>query len=101
GAPDSPGVPAGAASRTLSLHYNDVAAVAAAFESHPGEVAAVIVEPVAGNMGVVPPAPGFLAGLRDLCTRHGAVLIFDEVITGFRVAWGGAQQRFGIRPDLT
>jgi glutamate-1-semialdehyde 2,1-aminomutase len=101
GAPDSPGVPAGAASRTLSLPYNDVPAVTAAFESHPGEIAAVIVEPVAGNMGVVPPGSGFLQGLRDLCTRHGAVLIFDEVITGFRVAWGGAQQRFRVTPDLT
>jgi glutamate-1-semialdehyde 2,1-aminomutase len=101
GAPDSPGVPAGAAARTLSLPFNDVPAVAAAFDSHPGEIACVIVEPVAGNMGVVPPAPGFLEGLRDLCTRGGALLIIDEVMTGFRVAWGGAQERFGVRPDLT
>ena len=70
-------------------------------EAHPAEVAAIIVEPVAGNMGVVPPAPGFLAGLRELATRHGALLIFDEVITGFRVAWGGAQARYDVRPDLT
>ena len=101
GAPDSPGVVAAAASKTLSLPYNDVDAVATAFREHPDEIAAVIVEPVAGNMGVVPPAGGFLEGLRELCTRHGALLIFDEVITGFRVAWGGAQQRFGITPDLT
>ncbi|MGH2368890.1 MAG: glutamate-1-semialdehyde 2,1-aminomutase [Chloroflexota bacterium] len=101
GAPDSPGVPAAAAAQTLSVPYNALPAVAAAFESHPAGVAAVIVEPVAGNMGVVPPAAGFLQGLRDLCTRHGALLIFDEVITGFRVAWGGAQQRFGVTPDLT
>ena len=101
GAPDSPGVPAAAAARTLSLPYNDLPAVAAAFDSHPGEVACVIVEPVAGNMGVVPPAPGFLEGLRDLCSRDGALLIIDEVMTGFRVAWGGAQQRYGVRPDLT
>src|SRR4029450_3809633 len=81
--------------------FNALAAVKAALEAHPGRVAALIVEPVAGNMGVVPPAPGFLAGLRDLCTRHGALLVFDEVITGFRVAWGGAQARYGVRPDLT
>jgi glutamate-1-semialdehyde 2,1-aminomutase len=101
GSPDSPGVPAAAAGLTLSLPYNDLAAVEAAFGGRPGEIAAVIVEPVAGNMGVIPPAPGFLAGLRDLCTRHGALLIFDEVITGFRVAWGGAQARFSVHPDLT
>jgi glutamate-1-semialdehyde 2,1-aminomutase len=101
GAPDSPGVPAGAAAATLSLPFNDLSAVAAALEARPGQVAAVIVEPVAGNMGVVPPAPGFLQGLRDLCTRSGALLILDEVMTGFRLAWGGAQARFGITPDLT
>ncbi len=101
GAPDSPGVPSAAARQTLSLPYNDLGAVAAAFDEHRGAIAAVIVEPVAGNMGVVPPAPGFLGGLRALCTRHGAVLIFDEVITGFRIAWGGAQERFGVRADLT
>jgi glutamate-1-semialdehyde 2,1-aminomutase len=75
--------------------------VAAALRRHPDAVAAVVVEPVAGNMGVVPPAPGFLAGLRELCTRHGALLIFDEVITGFRVAYGGAQERYGVQADLT
>src|SRR5919197_1567971 len=101
GAPDSPGVPATAAARTLSVPYNDAAAVAAAFAAHPGAFAAVIVEPVAGNMGVIPPAPGFLQRLRDLTREHGALLIFDEVITGFRVALGGAQERYGITPDLT
>jgi len=101
GVPDSLGVPAALAALTLAVPFNDLAAVKAALEAHPGRVAALIVEPVAGNMGVVPPAPGFLAGLRDLCTRHGALLVFDEVITGFRVAWGGAQARYGVRPDLT
>jgi glutamate-1-semialdehyde 2,1-aminomutase len=101
GAPDSPGVPAGAAAATLSLPFNDLSAAGAAFDSHAGQVAAVIVEPVAGNMGVVPPAPGFLQGLRDLCTRSGALLILDEVMTGFRLSWGGAQERFGVTPDLT
>jgi len=101
GAPDSPGVPTAAAAQTLSLPYNDLAAVARAFDERAGHIAAVIVEPVAGNMGVIAAASGFLGGLRDLCTRHGALLIFDEVITGFRVAWGGAQQLTGITPDLT
>ena len=101
GVPDSLGVPAALAALTLAVPFNDLGAVKAALEAHPGRVAALIVEPVAGNMGVVPPAPGFLAGLRDLCTRHGALLVFDEVITGFRVAWGGAQARYGVRPDLT
>jgi glutamate-1-semialdehyde 2,1-aminomutase len=101
GAPDSPGVPRAAAEQTLSVAYNDVGAVRAAFEAHPGQIAAVIVEPVAGNMGVIPPAPGFLAHVRDLTRSAGALLIFDEVITGFRVAAGGAQQRYGITPDLT
>jgi glutamate-1-semialdehyde 2,1-aminomutase len=101
GAPDSPGVPAAAAARTLSLAYNDAEGAAAAFAAHPGAIAAVIVEPVAGNMGVVPPAPGFLQRLRDLTREHGALLVFDEVITGFRVAWGGAQGRYGVTPDLT
>jgi glutamate-1-semialdehyde 2,1-aminomutase len=101
GVPDSLGVPAALAALTLAVPFNDLAAVKAALEAHPGRVAALIVEPVAGNMGVVPPAPGFLAGLRELCTRHGALLVFDEVITGFRVAWGGAQARYGVRPDLT
>jgi glutamate-1-semialdehyde 2,1-aminomutase len=81
--------------------YNDLEAVAELFSANAGEIAAVIVEPVAGNMGVVPPADGFLEGLRELCTAHGTVLIFDEVITGFRVARGGAQERYGVMPDLT
>src|SRR4051812_21237501 len=101
GVPTSPGVPASAAAETLLARYNDLAAVDALFERHPGQIAAVIVEPIAGNMGVVPPRGGFLAGLRDRCTRNGALLIFDEVISGFRAAAGGAQQIFGIKPDLT
>jgi glutamate-1-semialdehyde 2,1-aminomutase len=99
--PDSAGVPAALAALTVTVPFNDLDAVAAALGQHPGAVAAVIVEPVAGNMGVVPPAAGFLAGLRDLTARHGALLIFDEVITGFRVAYGGAQERYGVRADLT
>ena len=99
GRPDSPGVPADFARNTLVAPYNDADAVAALMAEH--EVAAVIVEPVAGNMGCVPPADGFLESLRASCDRHEACLIFDEVITGFRVAPGGAQERFGIRPDLT
>ncbi|HEX5505252.1 MAG TPA: glutamate-1-semialdehyde 2,1-aminomutase [Thermomicrobiales bacterium] len=101
GQADSAGVPAAFAAATLSLPYNDLAAVRAAFAEHPGEIAAVIVEPVAGNMGVVPPAPGFLEGLREVTHEAGALLIFDEVITGFRVAYGGAQERYGVRADLT
>ena len=101
GVPDSLGVPPALAALTLTVPFNDLDAVRRQLEAHPEQVAAVIVEPVAGNMGVVPPAPGFLAGLRDLTKRHGSLLIFDEVITGFRVAWGGAQARYGVRPDLT
>ena len=101
GVPDSLGVPSALAALTLTVPFNDLDAVRRGLEAHPDQVAAVIVEPVAGNMGVVPPAPGFLAGLRDLATRHGSLLVFDEVITGFRVAWGGAQARYGVRPDLT
>jgi glutamate-1-semialdehyde 2,1-aminomutase len=101
GVPDSEGVPPALASLTLALPFNDLEAVGRALETRRGEVAAVLVEPVAGNMGVVPPAPGFLEGLRELCTRHRALLIFDEVITGFRVAFGGAQARYGVRADLT
>ena len=100
GLPDSPGVPEEIASLTLSLPYNDLAAAEAAFSKF-DDIAAVIVEPVAGNMGLVPPKPGFLQGLRNLTSRHQAILIFDEVMTGFRVAFGGAQELYGIRPDLT
>lgn len=99
GAPDSPGVPPSTVADTLLARYNDLASVDAAFEA--GDVAAVIVEPVAGNMGVVPPEPGFLQGLRERCDRHGAVLVFDEVMTGFRVGPSGAQGRYGVTPDLT
>jgi len=99
--PDSAGVAASVAAQTLVATYNDLTSVAALFDAHLGKVAAVIVEPVAANMGVVAPAAGFLAGLRRLVDRAGALLIFDEVITGFRVARGGAQELFGVRPDLT
>ena len=101
GVPSSPGVPAGAAADTLVAEYNDLDSVAAHLEDHPGAVAAVIVEPVAGNMGCVPPVPGFLEGLRTLCSDAGALLVFDEVMSGFRVARGGAQARYGVTPDLT
>lgn len=101
GQPDSPGVPAAAAHQTLSVPYNDLVAVRDAFAAHPHQIAAVIVEPVAGNMGVIPPEHGFLEHLREMTRDQGTLLIFDEVITGFRVALGGAQQRFGVRPDLT
>jgi glutamate-1-semialdehyde 2,1-aminomutase len=101
GIPTSPGVPAAVAADTLLAHYNDLPSVSALCTEHPGKIAAVIVEPIAGNMGVVPPSEGFLSGLRDLCSRHGIVLIFDEVISGFRVSAGGAQSIFGIQPDLT
>ncbi len=100
GLPDSPGVTAGTAAGTLTAPYNDLAAVKDLFDARGREVAAVIVEPVAGNMGCVPPVTGFLDGLRELCTSHGALLIFDEVMTGFRVARGGAAERYGIAPDL-
>jgi len=100
GVPDSAGVTRGAAGDTAIARFNDLNSVAECFAAADGAIAAVIVEPVAGNMGCVPPVPGFLAGLRELCTRHGAVLIFDEVMTGFRVARGGAAQRFGVTPDL-
>ena len=101
GLPDSPGVPKGAAQDTLVAPYNDLAAVESLFEANPDQIAAVIVEPVAGNMGVVPPIEGFLSGLRELTQENGALLIFDEVMTGFRVALGGAQTLYGITPDLT
>jgi glutamate-1-semialdehyde 2,1-aminomutase len=101
GVPTSPGVPPELAAHTVTLTYNDAAQVRAAFAEFGGEVACVIVEPIAGNMNCIPPVPGFLETLREECTRHGAVLIFDEVMTGFRVARGGAQELYGIRPDLT
>ena len=100
GVPDSPGVPAATAADTIVVPYNDPTALEKAFDQHE-DIAALIVEPVAGNMGVVAPLPGFLGAARDLTTRNGALLIFDEVMTGFRVGYGGAQARFGIQPDLT
>ncbi len=99
--PGTPGVPADVVKHTLLAHYNDLDAVRALFERQGDDIAAVIVEPVAGNMGLVLPKPGFLEGLRELTRKHGALLIFDEVISGFRVAFGGAQTVFGIDPDLT
>ena len=101
GIPSTPGVPTGAAADTVVSAFNDLDAAAAAVERYGEGLAAVVVEPVAGNMGVVPPAPGFLEALRALCDASGALLVFDEVITGFRVARGGAQERYGVRPDLT
>jgi glutamate-1-semialdehyde 2,1-aminomutase len=101
GTPDSPGVTAGTARDTLTARFNDAGSVRELFAAHPGETAAVIVEPVVGNMGVVEPAWGFLQDLRDLCTAEGTLLVFDEVMTGFRVARGGAQERYGVMPDLT
>ena len=101
GTPTSPGVPATLAALTFNLPYNDAAAVRAAFNQYGKEIACVIVEPIAGNMNCVPPVPGFLPTLRELCSRHGSLLIFDEVMTGFRVARGGAQALYGITPDLT
>jgi glutamate-1-semialdehyde 2,1-aminomutase len=101
GNPSSAGVPAELAAHTAVLDFNDLAQVKKFFAEKGSQIAAVIVEPVAGNMNLVLPAPGFLEALREECTRHGAVLIFDEVMTGFRVARGGAQEKFGIRPDLT
>ena len=100
GIPDSAGVPAGCTADTLTASFNDLGSVENLFEANPGQIAAVIVEPVGANMGVVPPAEGFLAGLRRLCDRNGALLIFDEVITGFRLALGGAQEFYDIRADL-
>jgi glutamate-1-semialdehyde 2,1-aminomutase len=101
GIPSGPGVPAGATGDTVVCAYNDVDAAAAAAERYGEGLAAIVVEPVAGNMGVVPPEPGFLEALRSLCDASGALLVFDEVITGFRVARGGAQELYGVRPDLT
>lgn len=101
GLPDSPGVPASLAALTLTVPFNDLAALERAFETHRGQIAAAIVEPVVGNMGCVPPQPGFLERLRTLTAEQGTVLIFDEVMTGFRVAYGGAQQTHKIKPDMT
>ncbi len=101
GVPTSPGVPAALAELTLTLNYNDIEQVKQTFDKIGNEIAAVIVEPVAGNMNCIPPIPGFLEALREECTKHGSVLIFDEVMTGFRVALGGAQSHYNITPDLT
>jgi glutamate-1-semialdehyde 2,1-aminomutase len=101
GVPTSPGVPAAAAADTLLASYNDLASVERVIEANRGAIAAVIVEPIAGNMGLIPPQPGFLSGLRAICDRERILLVFDEVISGFRAAAGGAQQLFGVRPDLT
>jgi glutamate-1-semialdehyde 2,1-aminomutase len=101
GLPDSPGVPKDTTAGTLSVPYNDSNAVEELFKRYPGEIAAIIVEPVAANMGVVLPAPGYLEALRTLTEKYGALLIFDEVMTGFRVARGGMQERVGIKPDLS
>jgi len=101
GTPDSPGVPAEWAGMTLTATYNDADSVRALFDAHPDRIAAVILEPVVGNMGCIPPREGFLAALRDVTRARGALLVIDEVMTGFRVAWGGAQVRFGVQPDLT
>jgi glutamate-1-semialdehyde 2,1-aminomutase len=101
GVPTSPGVPPAVAADTLVARYNDLASVDDLSKQHPGQIAAVLVEPIAGNMGLVPPADGFLHGLRRICDRDGMLLVFDEVISGFRAAAGGAQQLYGIRPDLT
>lgn len=101
GIADTRGVPRAFCDTTLALPYNSAEAVEQAFDAHGDRIAAVMVEPVVGNMGCVPPLPGYLESLREITTRHGALLIFDEVMTGFRVAFGGAQQLFGIRPDLT
>jgi len=100
GSPNSPGVTAGTARDTLLARYNDLESVEALVKANPGAIAAIILEPVAGNMGCIPPEPGFLEGLRDLCTRQGILLIFDEVMTGFRLARGGAQEVLGIQADM-
>ncbi|MDM8564751.1 glutamate-1-semialdehyde 2,1-aminomutase [Candidatus Halobeggiatoa sp. HSG11] len=101
GLPNSPGVPASLAEHTLSLNYNDIEQVKTVFAEMGSQIAAIIVEPIAGNMNCVPPVPGFLQGLREVCDKHGTVLIFDEVMTGFRVALGGAQAIYEVTPDLT
>ncbi|HEY7291212.1 MAG TPA: glutamate-1-semialdehyde 2,1-aminomutase [Vicinamibacterales bacterium] len=101
GTPTSPGVPPAVSADTLVASYNDLDSVSRIFSAHRGEIAVVVVEPIAGNMGLVPPRDGFLAGLREICASDGALLMFDEVISGFRAAPGGAQELFGVRPDLT
>ncbi|NEO16744.1 MULTISPECIES: glutamate-1-semialdehyde 2,1-aminomutase [unclassified Moorena] len=101
GLPDSPGVPKSATANTLTATYNNLEEVKALFEQYPNEIAGVILEPVVGNSGFITPVPGFLEGLRELTQNHGALLVFDEVMTGFRIAYGGAQEKFGITPDLT
>ena len=101
GVPDSAGITAGTATDTLTATYNDLASVQTLIDANPGSIAAIILEPVAGNMGLVRPEPGFLQGLRDLCDTHAILLIFDEVMTGFRLSLGGAQELYGVRPDLT
>lgn len=101
GLPDSPGVPSSATAGTLTAVFNDLGSVEELLENHPEQIAVIAVEPVVGNMGFVPPRDGFLAGLRQLADKHGALLLFDEVMTGFRVAHGGAQARYGVTPDLT
>lgn len=101
GLPDTPGVPRGMTADTLTAPFNDLEAVRVLFDEYPDDIAGVIVEPVAGNMNVVPPASGFLEGLRDITEEYGALLVFDEVMTGFRVAYGGAQELYGVTPDLT
>ncbi|MGQ7272643.1 glutamate-1-semialdehyde 2,1-aminomutase [Marinobacter sp. V034] len=101
GEPNSPGIPAALAELTLTVDFNDINSVKEVFEKMGDEIAAIIVEPVAGNMNCIPPVPGFLEGLREICDQHGSVLIFDEVMTGFRVSRGGAQERYDVTPDLT
>ena len=101
GVPNSPGIPASLAEHTITLNYNDIDGVRETFKEIGDQVAAIIVEPVAGNMNCIPPVPGFLEGLREVCDEHGSVLIFDEVMTGFRVSLGGAQGHYGVTPDLT
>ena len=101
GVPNSPGIPASLAEHTITLNFNDIDGVRETFKEIGEQVAAIIVEPVAGNMNCIPPAPGFLEGLREVCDEHGTVLIFDEVMTGFRVSLGGAQGLYGVTPDLT
>ncbi len=101
GLPDSPGVPQSATSNTVTAPYNDLEAVKALFEAHPEEIAGVILEPIVGNAGFIPPDAGFLEGLRLLTQEYGALLVFDEVMTGFRIAYGGVQEKFGVTPDLT